>query len=73
MVRKGNDSKVSAEDNPPCEECGGKTHKSSKVMTREGKKQKYHCIECGHYQTENSHKRYTYNFEDHPYTIVVVE
>lgn len=60
--------------NPPCEECGGKTHKSSKVMTRDGKKQKWHCIECGHYMTEDSRKpRYMYDFSEHPYTIVVVE
>lgn len=60
-------------NNPPCEECGGKTHKSSKVMTRDGLKQKWHCTLCGHYMTEDAHKRYTYNFDEHPYTIVVVE
>ena len=64
-------------NNPSCEECGGKTHKSSKVMTRDGEKQKWHCTCCGHYMTQDSHKpnssRYTYNFSDHPYTIVVVE
>ena len=60
-------------ENPPCEECGSKMQKSSKVTTREGKKQKWHCTECGHYQTEGARKGFDYDFSTHPYTIVVIE
>lgn len=74
MVRKGSNRKKSSEDNPPCEECGGKVQKASKVMTRDGHKQKYHCTECGHYMTEDSHRtKFDYDFSAHPYTVVVVE
>jgi hypothetical protein len=43
-------------------------------MTRDGHKQKYHCTECGHYMTEDSHRtKFDYDFSAHPYTVVVVE
>lgn len=31
-----------------CKRCKGKVEKFGKVMTTKGKRQRYHCTQCGH-------------------------